>query len=1657
MARLHEYLKKFIGRKIATDRSWQRLDIIYSGHDSPGEGEQKIREYMSYKRSLPDYRPVERHCLYGMDADLIFLGLATHEPNMCILRENVFTAKSAKASDMPFCLVHLSLLREYIELEFKDLEKAISFPYNLERIIDDWILLAYLLGNDFIPHLPNMHIHAESLTILWDTYHVVLPKLDGYLHDFGRLNLDRLHVYLKELSQFDLEWFEEREADQRWMKGKHGERMARELESLSAFESNARRSSAPEKPTSRTPTSCPMGTVKPKVCCPKDADVGTAAAAAADNDIGNGADDVDRKKEGECPENHLTKTLKRVLKLDSGGSGIETVSRDDLEADLSAFFGTDPASEPPATSRLANDLEENRPKNKHSRDAMKSSGAANKTIGCAGSDNSFNGLLIYERTELDTEVDVEEGEVDDPDANVNNDSTDEAELWDYDSEELDEDMMAYRMHRKDYYLSKLNLDIRGASATRRRGAPDVEGEPIEESEEDRLSRVLMPLCSAYIRTLQWILDYYFTSVVDWSFYYPYHYAPFATDLLLFTKRFISGAPEYGREWTNFRLDSKPMLPFEQQMFIMPPSSASIVPEPYRWLLSSHDTPVSEFFPSDFRTDLNGKIASWEAVVLIPFIDEERMLTALAPCTARLSASDAARNCHRGNSFFAARAPLTSVEAQRATFESLLTEEVDGQFYRANVLRDYQQCMSVYCSLPRPVDIHFPSLSRLPFSFEIKRIGVQTFSFPSKLESVVITVEHPLGRNALQSGIDSGLSLRSIARRYLGRITSAGWPYSRMVLPIIILDENEIFELDTKSLTSGGKLVIRDSSHLRSMDPNSSDSRVPRWANLSWLQTHAKWATDRLEDRCAILLPSYPRAALLCRSLNSITLVARLKRQQGDQCRLELHPYFTKTDLQQDGVQQQQPPRRRRHNERGGAAGRTCLRTDANVSVALGDGLSLELLDLSLEDPAFSKECALENLFHLGDRVVTFSENHFGRLAEVTGWTPSGNLALNAEPKVSLASDPSLVREAVAEADERNYFTNQEVADRLHLQPHIVACLTDEVMIRAPHYDNDKDGSRRVINVGLNLRLNHSRASIIGWSRFSMTRGMWLFSQRVVQVLRQYAELFPEMTNYLGGWKCKGVADVHHIFPQDTLASFRKLKDFLRTEVWTQKIVSTSDAEWVERNGFNIIESSLPVCGARDAAAAKTEPIVVPASSVFALLPTGDCLVPDQYLEWLKTVKKKLYVFRLLDRVIYVGPSGELFGAFGVVIGRYSVNGEERLEILFDKSFSGAIPIRDSPCRCAVVPRRHLLHYPTQQVRPKITSSARNQKLQHAVASPISPAASSSPHPPSPESLRHLYDSLPPEWIKAALTTFSTPPPSSNPWPEPHTRPKPRKAKKHGTTADTTTTTATALSHSASDQTAVSPASVPQSTSDQTLVPSTAVPHSASDQVVMSPIAVPNSGSDQIPAPPPAVVTSQPPTLMPPPGIVSFSPPWPDAQSPTFVVPSAPPYLPPHTWQETALPPSGPQSSWPNLTHVGPFSLDMIPSVTTQQLPPEDCNNFLNTNNNNLYNFQTQQQWVQQHQQQQQWLQPQWWPSSMLPQQNTVSGRPAYSSQQVYSSTPPPPPPSFLMSPPSYAPSFSQTVPAAPPSMNLISTQVFRAAAPSTNCHFHPSPYAPPYP
>lgn len=55
--------------------------------------------------------------------------------------------------------------------------------------------------------------------------------------------------------------------------------------------------------------------------------------------------------------------------------------------------------------------------------------------------------------------------------------------------------------------------------------------------------------------------------------------------------------------------------------VLPPASKELLPEAYHQLMTAETSPVIEYYPMDFETDLNGKKQEWEAVVLIPFIDE----------------------------------------------------------------------------------------------------------------------------------------------------------------------------------------------------------------------------------------------------------------------------------------------------------------------------------------------------------------------------------------------------------------------------------------------------------------------------------------------------------------------------------------------------------------------------------------------------------------------------------------------------------------------------------------------------------------------------------------------------------------------------------------------------------------------------------------------------------------------------------------------------------------------------------------------------------------------------------------------------------------------------------------------------------------------------
>lgn len=227
MHKLTQQLKYFINKKVSEDVDWQGVEVVLSGHEVPGEGEHKVMEYIRLAKAQPDYNPNVRHCLYGLDADLIMLGLLSHDPHFCLLREEVTFGRQSKAKSKElehqnFYLMHLCIVREYLELEFQELKEdgVLGFPFDLERVIDDFILMAFFVGNDFLPNLPNLHINEGALALMFKVYKTILPKGEGYINEGGVINMERLAILLEELSHVEYRFFESENSDQSWFKSK---------------------------------------------------------------------------------------------------------------------------------------------------------------------------------------------------------------------------------------------------------------------------------------------------------------------------------------------------------------------------------------------------------------------------------------------------------------------------------------------------------------------------------------------------------------------------------------------------------------------------------------------------------------------------------------------------------------------------------------------------------------------------------------------------------------------------------------------------------------------------------------------------------------------------------------------------------------------------------------------------------------------------------------------------------------------------------------------------------------------------------------------------------------------------------------------------------------------------------------------------------------------------------------------------------------------------------------------------------------------------------------------------------------------------------------------------------------------------------------------
>jgi len=187
---------------------------IYSGSDAAGEGEHKIFEYI---RENAAYHRDTTTLIYGLDADLIMLCL-NHlhiSQNIYLYRDTPDFIQSLDSTlsctdqyylDIPAFACSLeAVMREtattttaaapggggsaYVSdattVAGSRSESESSPTSNITpeviAAIDDYIVMAFMLGNDFMPHFPSLNLRTNGMTVLLQTYANMFRESKEYL------------------------------------------------------------------------------------------------------------------------------------------------------------------------------------------------------------------------------------------------------------------------------------------------------------------------------------------------------------------------------------------------------------------------------------------------------------------------------------------------------------------------------------------------------------------------------------------------------------------------------------------------------------------------------------------------------------------------------------------------------------------------------------------------------------------------------------------------------------------------------------------------------------------------------------------------------------------------------------------------------------------------------------------------------------------------------------------------------------------------------------------------------------------------------------------------------------------------------------------------------------------------------------------------------------------------------------------------------------------------------------------------------------------------------------------------------------------------------------------------------------------------------------
>ena len=165
---------------------------------------------------------------------------------------------------------------------------------------------------------------------------------------------------------------------------------------------------------------------------------------------------------------------------------------------------------------------------------------------------------------------------------------------------------------------------------------DAETFDFEKYREEYYAKKSIPnvekICHQYLNGFHWVLTYYVKGISDWTWMFPCHYSPFATDLAMHVESFVLSPQKV----------THPLLPFQQLLCVLPPKSHRLVPQPLDNLMTT-PSPISRFSPDTFNINYEGKREKWEGIVELPIVDFEIVKKTYCEVSHNIQPQDMKRN------------------------------------------------------------------------------------------------------------------------------------------------------------------------------------------------------------------------------------------------------------------------------------------------------------------------------------------------------------------------------------------------------------------------------------------------------------------------------------------------------------------------------------------------------------------------------------------------------------------------------------------------------------------------------------------------------------------------------------------------------------------------------------------------------------------------------------------------------------------------------------------------------------------------------------------------------------------------------------------------------------------------------------------------------